>query len=62
VATGGEPREVIEARVRRALAAAQKYSLVASSVKSEIVVEPDIAVVSEAHGAAGGESNDGGER
>jgi organic hydroperoxide reductase OsmC/OhrA len=44
VATGGEPRAVIEARLRRALQAAQKYSLVANSVKSEIVVEPEIVI------------------
>jgi hypothetical protein len=31
--------------VRKALQAAQKYSLVANSVKSEIIVEPEIAVV-----------------
>ena len=47
VATGGEAQAVVEARVRRALGAAQKYSLVANSVKSEIVVEPDISIVSE---------------
>ena len=47
VATGGEAPEVVEARVRRALQAAQKYSLVANSVKSEIIVEPDISVVNE---------------
>ncbi len=47
VATGSEPRDVIEARVRRALQAAQKYSLVANSVKSEIVFEPAITVVSQ---------------
>ena len=47
VAAGSEPQDVVEVRVRRALAAAQKYSLVANSVKSEIVVEPDISVVSE---------------
>jgi organic hydroperoxide reductase OsmC/OhrA len=34
-----------EKRVRKALAAAQKYSLVANSVKSEIVVEPGITVI-----------------
>lgn len=45
VACGGEPREVVEARVHRALQAAQKYSLVANSVKSEIVLEPEITVV-----------------
>jgi len=44
VATGGEPRDVIENRVKRALQAAQKYSLVANSVKSEIVVEPEIFI------------------
>jgi hypothetical protein len=31
-------------RVHKALAAAQKYSLVANSVKSQIVVEPRITV------------------
>ena len=44
VAAGGEAKDVVEARVRRALQAAQKYSLVANSVKSEIVVEPEIVV------------------
>jgi organic hydroperoxide reductase OsmC/OhrA len=44
VAAGGEPATVVEARVRRALQAAQKYSLVANSVKSEIVVEPEIVI------------------
>ncbi len=36
--------QVVEARTRRALEAAQKYSLVANSVKSEIAVEPEIFV------------------
>ncbi len=44
VAAESESRDVIEARARRALQAAQKYSLVANSVKSEIVVEPEIVV------------------
>ncbi|MCB0199596.1 MAG: OsmC family protein [Caldilineae bacterium] len=35
----------IEKRVRRALAAAQKYSLVVNSVKSEVTVEPAISVI-----------------
>jgi organic hydroperoxide reductase OsmC/OhrA len=43
---GDEDKEVIDARTRRALEAAQKYSLVANSVKSEIVMEPQIFVVS----------------
>ncbi len=44
VAAGTEPRAVIEARVRRALQAAQKYSLVANSIKAEIVIEPEISI------------------
>ena len=39
-----EPVEAVEARVRKALAAAEKYSLVANSVKAEIVMEPRILV------------------
>jgi organic hydroperoxide reductase OsmC/OhrA len=42
-AAGGDAAST-ERRVRKALAAAQKYSLVANSVKSEIVIEPRIAV------------------
>ncbi len=34
-----------ERRVRRALASAQKYSLVANSVKSQILIEPRITVL-----------------
>jgi len=44
VARGEERKEVVEARIRRALQAAQKYSLVANSVKSQIVMEPEIIV------------------
>ena len=44
VAVGEEDQAAVEARVRRALRGAQKYSLVANSVKSEIVVEPTIEV------------------
>ena len=44
VAAGEEDPAVVEARVRRALQGAQKYSLVANSIKSEIVVEPTIEV------------------
>ena len=46
VDAGSEPSDVVDMRVRRALQSAQKYSLVANSVKSEIVVEPEIVVVS----------------
>jgi uncharacterized OsmC-like protein len=45
IARGDENKEVVEARTRRALEAAQKYSLVANSVKSEIILEPEISVV-----------------
>ncbi len=44
ISAAGEPRAAIEARTRRALQAAQKYSLVANSVKSEIVVEPELVI------------------
>jgi organic hydroperoxide reductase OsmC/OhrA len=47
IAAGGEDPAAVEARTRRALAAAQKYSLVANSVKSEIIIEPEIEVISE---------------
>jgi organic hydroperoxide reductase OsmC/OhrA len=42
IAAGVEDRSVIEGRTRRALQAAQKYSLVANSVKSHIIIEPTI--------------------
>ncbi|MCJ7677560.1 MAG: OsmC family protein [Anaerolineales bacterium] len=45
VAAGGEAPSRVEGRTRRALQAAQKYSLVANSVKSNIVIEPQIEVV-----------------
>jgi organic hydroperoxide reductase OsmC/OhrA len=44
VSAGGEKPEVVEVRVRRAMQSAQKYSLVANSVKSEIVIEPEIVI------------------
>jgi organic hydroperoxide reductase OsmC/OhrA len=37
-------KEVVEARTRRALQAAQKYSLVANSVKCEVVLDAQIFV------------------
>ena len=33
-----------ETRVRRALQSAQKYSLVANSIKSQVVIEPEIII------------------
>ena len=44
VGAGDEPPAVVEARTRRALESAQKYSLVANSVKSSIDIEPEIIV------------------
>ena len=41
-----EARSATEKRARRALEAAQKYSLVANSVKSEIRVDPVIEIIS----------------
>ena len=45
VRAGAELSEAVEKRVRRGLDAAQKFSLVANSIKSEIVIEPDISIV-----------------
>ncbi len=44
VSAGGQSPAVVEGRVRRALQSAQKYSLVANSVKSELVMEPEIVI------------------
>jgi organic hydroperoxide reductase OsmC/OhrA len=44
VSAGGEKPSAVEGRIRRALQSAQKYSLVANSVKSEIIIEPQIEV------------------
>jgi len=44
VSAAGEPADAVLARVRRALESAQKYSLVANSVKSEICVDPEILI------------------
>ncbi len=48
IATGAEAQEQVAARAQRALQAAQKYSLVANSVKAEIVMEPEFQFVTEA--------------
>lgn len=45
IAANGQDAAAVEARTRRALKSAQKYSLVANSVKSEIIVEPTIEIV-----------------
>jgi organic hydroperoxide reductase OsmC/OhrA len=49
IAAGAEDPAVVEARARRALEGAQKYSLVANSIKPALVVEPSIEIVEEGH-------------
>jgi len=44
IAAAGESPAAVEARAHRALAAALKYSLVANSVKSELVMEPTLRI------------------
>jgi len=41
----GQDKAAVEKRVRRALESAQKYSLVANSVKSAVMVQPEINVL-----------------
>lgn len=45
VSANGARREVVERRIQKALQSAQKYSLVANSVKSDIVIEPKVEIV-----------------
>jgi organic hydroperoxide reductase OsmC/OhrA len=40
-----EEHKVVEGRIQRALKSAQKYSLVANSIKSEVIIEPVIEVI-----------------
>jgi uncharacterized OsmC-like protein len=42
-ADGNDP-SVVESRIQRAIRAARKYSLVANSVKSEVIIEPTIEI------------------
>ncbi len=45
VALGGEPTAAVRARVQKALQSAQKYSLVANSIRSELLVMPEIELI-----------------
>ena len=45
VSAGIEDPHMVQVRIQRALKSAQKYSLVANSVKSEIIIEPLIEVL-----------------
>ncbi len=47
ICSGDEKPEAVRARVRKALQSAEKYSLVANSVKSSIHIEPDVEIVAE---------------
>ena len=44
ISAEGEDPPAVNTRVKKALSSAQKYSLVANSVKSEILVEPEIII------------------
>jgi organic hydroperoxide reductase OsmC/OhrA len=45
VEVGCDPPDRIEARIQRALKSAQKYSLVANSIKSKIKIDPVIELI-----------------
>ena len=45
VQADAEDKAAIRKRVQRALESARKYSLVANSIKSEIVVEPEVSIL-----------------
>ena len=45
ITAGEEDPEAVRSRALKALRSAQKYSLIANSVKSEIIVEPQIEIV-----------------
>ncbi|MFZ0533522.1 MAG: OsmC family protein [Anaerolineales bacterium] len=45
VKAGEEAVTSIETRIQRALKSAQKYSLVANSIKSEVIIEPRIEII-----------------
>jgi organic hydroperoxide reductase OsmC/OhrA len=45
VRSGAEERATVERRARRAMDSALKYSLVANSIKSELLVEPEIEIL-----------------
>ncbi len=46
VRADGQDASAVEKRVRRALESAQKYSLVANSIKSKVILEPEINLCS----------------
>jgi uncharacterized OsmC-like protein len=44
VGANGDDLVMVESRIQRAFRAARKYSLVANSVKSEVIIEPIIEI------------------
>ena len=44
VGANGDDPVIVKSRIQRAIRAAQKYSLVANSVKSEVIIEPTINI------------------
>ena len=46
VRAGDQSAAVVEKRIRRAMESAQKYSLVANSIKSELIVEAKVSILS----------------
>ncbi|MGW8319905.1 MAG: OsmC family protein [Candidatus Promineifilaceae bacterium] len=44
VGANGEEKAIVESRIQRALRAARKYSLVANSIKSKLIIEPTIEI------------------
>ncbi|HET6443120.1 MAG TPA: OsmC family protein [candidate division Zixibacteria bacterium] len=44
VGANGDDPVIVKSRIQRAIRAAQKYSLVANSVKSEVIIEPTIKI------------------
>jgi uncharacterized OsmC-like protein len=45
IRTSGDDPNKVEKRARRAMKAAQKFSLVANSVKSEVIIVPQFEIV-----------------
>ncbi len=45
VRSGDQDQAAVQKRVQRALESAQKYSLVANSIKSQLTVEPEVCIL-----------------
>ncbi len=45
VRAGDQDQAAVQKRVQRALESAQKYSLVANSIKSQLIVEPEVSIL-----------------